>query len=193
MIDEGDLSMSIYEFLIKKPNGEILSMETYRNKTMLIVNTANHCRFTYQFEDLQRLYEKFANQGLIILGFPSNQFAEQNPEDGKETERMCKINFGVTFPIFDVIDVNGDEAHPLFEYLKEQAECREFGIDFEEKILKSKIQESTPLALDGKNIRWNFTKFIVDANGNVVKRFEPTDSILDVENAIQDAVKTSIA
>src|SRR5690606_5308148 len=128
MIDEGDLSMSIYEFLIKKPNGEILSMETYRNKTMLIVNTANHCRFTYQFEDLQRLYDKFVNQWFIILCYTSNQFVEQNPENGRETERMCKINFSVTFSIFDVIHVNGEVAHPLFEYLKEQSERREFGI-----------------------------------------------------------------
>ncbi|WP_208650362.1 glutathione peroxidase [Ureibacillus thermophilus] len=183
--------MSIYDFLVKKPNGEILSMLTYQNKTILIVNTANHCRFTYQFEDLQRLYEKFKDQGFVILGFPSNQFAEQNPEDGTETEKMCKMNFGVTFPIFEVIDVNGEDAHPLFQYLKEQANCREFGIDFEEKMLKSKIQEIHPHFLDGKNIRWNFTKFLVDADGQVLKRFEPTDSIIDLENAVEEALKTA--
>jgi len=183
--------MSIYDFLVKKPNGEILSMQTYLNKTLLIVNTANHCRFTYQFEDLQRMYEKFKDQDFIILGFPSNQFAEQNPENGAQTAEMCKINFGVTFPIFDVIDVNGENAHPLFQYLKEQAECREFGIDFEEKMLKDKIQEINPLFLEGKNIRWNFTKFLVDKNGQVLKRFEPTDSIIDLENAIEETLKTA--
>ena len=180
---------AIYDYLVKKPNGEILSMQTYKNKTMLIVNTANHCRFTYQFEDLQRLYEKFADKNFIILGFPSNQFAEQNPEDGQETAEMCKLNYGVTFPIFEVIDVNGENAHPLFQYLKEQADCREFGVDFEEKMLKEKIQEINPLFLDGKNIRWNFTKFLVDASGKVLKRFEPTDSIIDLENAIEEAIK----
>lgn len=186
------MTSSIYDFLVKKPNGEILSMLTYENKTMLIVNTANHCRFTYQFEDLQRLYEKFADQGFIILGFPSNQFAEQNPEDGQETAAMCKRNFGVTFPIFEVIDVNGKHAHPLFQFLKEQVDCREFGIDLEEKMLKEKIQEINPLFLDGKNIRWNFTKFLVNANGKVIKRFEPTDSIIDVEQAVQTAIKTTV-
>lgn len=180
---------AIYDYLVKKPNGEILSMQTYKNKTMLIVNTANHCRFTYQFEDLQRLYEKFADKDFIILGFPSNQFAEQNPEDGQETAEMCKLKYGVTFPIFEVIDVNGENAHPLFQYLKEQADCREFGVDFEEKMLKEKIQEINPLFLDGKNIRWNFTKFLVDASGKVLKRFEPTDSIIDLENAIEEAIK----
>lgn len=182
---------TIYDYLVKKPNGEILSMLTYQNKTMLIVNTANHCRFTYQFEDLQRLYEKFANKGFVVLGFPSNQFAEQNPENGQETATMCKRNFGVTFPIFEVIDVNGENAHPLFQYLKEQADCREFGIDFEEKLLKEKIQEINPLFLDGKNIRWNFTKFLVDANGRVIKRFEPTDSIIDLENAVEEAINAA--
>lgn len=182
---------TIYDYLVKKPNGEILSMLTYQNKTMLIVNTANHCRFTYQFEDLQRLYEKFANKGFVVLGFPSNQFAEQNPENGQETATMCKRNFGVIFPIFEVIDVNGENAHPLFQYLKEQADCREFGIDFEEKLLKEKIQEINPLFLDGKNIRWNFTKFLVDANGRVIKRFEPTDSIIDLENAVEEAINAA--
>lgn len=109
---------------MEKPNGEILSMQTCKNKTMLIVNTGNHCRFAYQFKDLQRLYEKFAEQGFIILGFPSNQFAEQNLEDGQETANMCKLNYGAAFPIFEVIDVNGENAHPLFQYLKEQADCR---------------------------------------------------------------------
>ncbi|ARP44052.1 glutathione peroxidase [Geobacillus thermodenitrificans] len=158
---------------------------------MLIVNTANHCRFTYQFEDLQRLYKKFAHQGFVILGFPSNQFAEQNPENGQETATMCKVKFGVTFPIFEVIDVNGEHAHPLFQYLKEQADCREFGVNLEEKMLKTKIQEINPFFLDGKNIRWNFTKFLVDANGQVLKRFEPTDSIIDLEHAIEEALKAA--
>lgn len=181
--------MTIYSHLVKKPNGEILSMETYRNKTILIVNTANHCRFTYQFEDLQRLYEKYAEKDFVILGFPSNQFADQNPEDGAETQSLCKINFGVTFPIFEVIDVNGDDAHPLFQYLKNEADCREFGKDLEEKMLKAKIQEINPIFVEGKNIRWNFTKFLVDKEGNVLQRFEPTDSILDVETAIENVLQ----
>ena len=181
--------MSIYNYLVRKSNGEILSMETYRDKTLLIVNTANHCRFTYQFEDLQKLYEKYSEKGLIILGFPSDQFSNQNPENGEQTEKLCKINFGVTFPIFEIIDVNGENTHPLFKFLKEAVDCREFGQNIEEKMLKSHIEQTYPTYLDGHNIRWNFTKFLVDTEGNVLQRFEPTDSQLDVEAAVERILK----
>ena len=108
--------MSIYNYLVKKPNGEILSMETYRNKVMLIVNTASQCGFTYQYEDLQKLYERYAEKGLTVLSFPCNQFGEQNPEDGQTTVTQCKTQFGVRYPVFDKINVNGEKAHPLVHY-----------------------------------------------------------------------------
>lgn len=177
--------MSIYNYSAKKSNGEVLSLETYRGKTLLIVNTANHCRFTYQFEDLQKMYNKYKEQGVIILGFPSDQFGNQNPEDGEKTKSLCQLNYGVEFPIFEVIDVNGENAHPLFAHLKQAVECREFGRNMEEKMLKAHIEETSPTYLDGRNIRWNFTKFLVDNQGNVVRRFEPTDSQLDVEAGIE--------
>ena len=93
--------MSIYNYLIRKPNGEILSMETYKGKTMLIVNSASQCGFTYQYEDLQKMYKKYKDQDLVVLAFPTNQFGEQNPEDGQTTAKACQINFGVEFPVFD--------------------------------------------------------------------------------------------
>lgn len=177
--------MSIYNFEVKKPCGLVLSMKHFVNKTMLIVNTANHCGLTYQFEDLQKLYNKYKNEQFIVLAFPCNQFDNQNPEDAKETESICKSKYGVTFPLLEVVDVNGDDANPLFTYLKQKGECRDFGQNVQELQIKDYLLEKNPSYLQGNNIRWNFTKFLVDRQGNVVKRFEPTDSLLDVEEAIE--------
>lgn len=181
----GGFIMSIYNYSIKKSNGEVVSLETYRDKTLLIVNTANHCRYTYQFDDLQKMYAKYKDKGVVVLGFPSDQFGSQNPEDGETTQSLCKLNYGVEFPMFDVVDVNGGNTHPLFDYLKQSVECREFGINMEEKMLKNHIEQTQPTHLVGNNIRWNFTKFLIDRNGNIVKRFEPADSQLDVEAGIE--------
>ena len=178
--------MSIYNYLVKKPNGDILSMETYRNKVLLIVNTASHCAFTYQYEDLQKLYEKYGKQGLQVLSFPCNQFGNQNPEDGQTTVSQCKLQFGVKYPVFDLINVNGDQIHPLFDYLKNEVDCPPFKREtMQQKMMYDSIQEHFPDYLMGRNIRWNFTKFLVDQNGRVLQRFEPYDSFLDIERAIE--------
>ncbi|QCR30929.1 glutathione peroxidase [Lysinibacillus sp. SGAir0095] len=178
--------MSIYNYLVKKPNGEILSMETYRNKVLLIVNSANHCEFTYQYEDLQKLYEKYAQQGVQVLSFPCNQFGAQNPEDGQTTATQCKLQFGVSYPVFDKINVNGDSTHPLFNYLKHEVDCPTFKREtMQQKMMYKSIQENYPEYLIGRNIRWNFTKFLVNQKGQVIKRFEPYDSFLDIEQAIE--------
>ncbi|MCG3088537.1 glutathione peroxidase [Sporosarcina cyprini] len=178
--------MSIYNYLVKKPNGEILSMETYRGKAILIVNTASRCRFTYQFEELQKLYDQYKEQGLVVLGFPCDQFGQQNPENGEESVQFCQRNYGVSFPVFDLVQVNGKEAEPLFTYLKHEVPFRELDDSIAtEKMLKARLQQEYPDYLIGRNIRWNFTKFLVDASGAVVKRFEPTESVLDVEAEIE--------
>lgn len=178
--------MSIYNYLVKKPNGEILSMETYRNKVILIVNTASHCQFTYQYEDLQKLHERYAAKGFSVLAFPCNQFGEQNPEDGQTTAKQCKHQFGVTYPVFDKIDVNGDKTHPLFNYLKHEVDCPPFVREtLQQNILYNIIQTNYPDYLIGRSIRWNFTKFLVDRNGRVLQRFEPDSSFLDIEKAIE--------
>ncbi|MBQ0139910.1 MAG: glutathione peroxidase [Kurthia sp.] len=178
--------MSIYNYLVKKPNGEILSMESYRNQVFLVVNTASKCEFTYQYEDLQKLYEKYKGKGFSVLSFPCNQFGEQNPEDGHTSATQCKLQYGVSYPVFEKIDVNGETTHPLFNYLKHELDVPDMTKrSMQERILHDRIQENYPDYLIGRNIRWNFTKFLVDASGKVIKRFEPTDSMLDVEEAIE--------
>lgn len=168
-------------------------MESYRNQIFLVVNTATHCEFTYQYEDLQKLYEKYNSQGFTILSFPCNQFGQQNPEDAQTTATQCKLQYGVSYPVFEKIDVNGETTHPLFNYLKHELDIPDMSKrSMQEKILHDRIQEYYPDYLIGRNIRWNFTKFLVNAEGKVIKRFEPTDSMLDVEEAIEQllAVKT---
>lgn len=164
-------------------------METYRGKTVLIVNSASQCRFTYQYEDLQRLYEKYKDQGFVILAFPTNQFDEQNPEDGVATARACKVNFGVEFPIFDLVEVNGERTEPLFNYIKHEVDVREIDKgNMQEMMLMDHVQQKYPDYLIGRSIRWNFTKFLVDKSGKVIARFEPTDSLLDLEQAVEKTI-----
>lgn len=178
--------MSIYNYLVKKPNGDILSMETYRNKFLLITNSAGHCQFTYQYEDMQKLYKKYKAQGSEILSFPCDQFGNQNPEDGATSATQCKLQYGVSYPIFEKIEVNGDATHPLFNYLKHEVDCPEFEKKtMQQKMLFNRIQEHYPDYLIGRNIRWNFTKFLVDQKGRVIQRFEPDTSMLDIELAFE--------
>jgi glutathione peroxidase len=131
--------------------GKEIGMDTYKGKTVLVVNTASKCGLTPQFEGLEDLYRKHRDNGLVILGFPSNQFANQEPGDEKSIAEGCLINYGVTFPMFSKIDVNGPDAHPLYKYLRTEL----------------------PGVLSNK-VKWNFTKFLIDAEGKPVKRFSPT-------------------
>lgn len=140
-----------YSFTAKSLQGKEIGMDTYRGKTLLIVNTASKCGLTPQFEGLEALYQKYKDKGFVILGFPCNQFANQEPGDEKSIAEGCLLNYGVTFPMFSKIDVNGDNAHPIYKYLKSE--------------LRS---------LFGSKIKWNFTKFLIDKNGKPVKRFSPT-------------------
>ncbi len=143
------------------------------------MSTPNQCRFTYQFEDLQKMHEKYGKNNFVVLGFPCDQFDNQNPEDGEETIQLCKVNYGVT------LQVNGETTHPLFNYLKHEVDFREFGkANMQEKMLAQSIVQIAPSFLDDRNIHWNFTKFLVDGNGKTIARFEPTDSQLDIEQAI---------
>ncbi len=166
--------MNIYDFEAEKVNGEKVSLSTYQNDVLLIVNTASKCTFTPQFDDLQKLYEQYHNQGFTILGFPCNQFGEQEPGTNEEAEAFCKMNYGVTFPIFSKIKVNGEEAHPLYQYMKEALPFHGFDENnIQSKLLKMMITENNPEWLIGNEIKWNFTKFLFDRNGTPVKRFEP--------------------
>jgi glutathione peroxidase len=142
---------TIYDFEVKKTNGELKSLKEYEGKPLIIVNTASKCGLTPQFKGLQELYEKYKDKGLEILGFPCDQFNNQEFDNIEETTEFCQLNYGVSFPIFAKIDVNGDNADPLFAYLKEQKK-----------------------GILSKNIKWNFTKFLVDQGGQVVERYAPT-------------------
>ncbi len=142
---------SFYQFTAQSLQGKAISMETYKGKTLLIVNTASKCGLTPQFEGLEKLYRKYKDKGLVILGFPCNQFANQEPGDEKSISEGCLINYGVTFPMFSKIEVNGENAHPIYKYLKKESG-----------------------GIFGSKIKWNFTKFLVDAEGKPVKRFSPT-------------------
>jgi glutathione peroxidase len=143
---------SIYDYSAKTIDGDEQALAAYRGKTMLIVNVASKCGFTPQYAGLEALYEKFQGQGLVVLGFPCDQFGHQEPGDEAEIKNFCSLNYEVTFPLFAKIDVNGAEAHPLYKYLKKEAK----GL------------------LGSEAIKWNFTKFLVDKDGKVVKRYAPT-------------------
>lgn len=145
--------MSIYQFEAVTPSGETIEFEDFKNKVLLIVNTASKCGFTPQFEGLEKLHQELKDQGLVVMGFPCNQFANQDPASDGEIQEFCQLNYGVSFTMFSKIEVNGDQAHPLFSYLKKEAK----GL------------------MGTSSIKWNFTKFLVDAEGNVVKRYAPKD------------------
>lgn len=173
--------MSIYDFKAKTIDGDEITFEQYKGKVLLIVNTASKCGFTPQYEGLEEIYKKYKSQGLEILGFPSNQFAEQEPGENSEVKNFCSLNYGVTFPLFEKTDVRGDNAHPLFKYLSESVPFK--GFDLNHPIgqpLTDILEKNFPDILEGNSVKWNFTKFLVDRNGNVVDRFEPTSEPKDI-------------
>jgi len=145
---------SIYDYSAKTIDGDEQKLGAYRGKTMLIVNVASKCGFTPQYTGLEALYRKFKGQGLVVLGFPCDQFGHQEPGDENEIKNFCSLNYDVTFPMFAKIDVNGSNTHPLYKYLKHEAK----GL------------------LGSEAIKWNFTKFLVGKDGEVVKRYAPNDS-----------------
>ncbi|WP_141336038.1 glutathione peroxidase [Paenibacillus sp. tmac-D7] len=162
--------MSVYEFKANNIRGEQVSLEAYKGKVLVIVNTASKCGLTPQYNELQQLYETYKDRGLNILGFPCNQFGAQEPGSNEEINTFCTLNYGVTFPLFDKVEVRGENKHPLFAYLTEQAPFE--GIDPQTGGKLASFLEQQGL-LEGNEIKWNFTKFLIDRSGNVVKRFEP--------------------
>ncbi|MBN7773451.1 glutathione peroxidase [Clostridium aminobutyricum] len=161
--------MKFYDFTAKKINGEEVKMLDYKGKVVLIVNTASKCGFTPQLEELEQLYEKYSKDGFEVLGFPCNQFAGQEPGTNEEVQQFCQINYGVSFTMFEKIDVNGENAHPLYQYLTKEA--------------KGSINNK---------IKWNFTKFLIDSEGDVVKRYAPIVKPLKIEEDIKKLLKKEI-
>ena len=167
--------MSVYDFTVKTNRGVEKNLGDYRGKVLLIVNTASKCGFTPQFEGLQKLYDAYKERGLEILGFPCNQFAGQEPGTNDEVQTFCKLNYGVTFQIFEKGDVRGETAQPLFKYLTAQKKFNGFDMNHPvAKPLLDALQKNFPEYLEGDGIKWNFTKFLVDREGNVIARYEPT-------------------
>ncbi len=158
---------TFYDFEANNIKGETISMKDYEGKTVIVVNTASKCGFTPQYEGLEKLYQQYKDQGLVILGFPCNQFANQEPGSSDEIEEFCEINYGVTFPLFEKINVNGKETHPIFKFLKSQLSGGIFG----------------------SSIKWNFTKFVIDSQGIPVKRFSPNTKPENMENTINELLK----
>ncbi len=156
------MANDIYDFSAQDFKGDEVNLSDYKGKVLLIVNTASACGFTPQYKGLQALHDKFKDQGLEILAFPCNQFKEQEKGSNEEIKSFCDLNFNIKFPLFSKIDVNGDNAHPLYEYLKSEAT----GI------------------LGSKSIKWNFTKFLVNKDGKVVTRFAPVTKPASMESAI---------
>ncbi|MZP29767.1 redoxin domain-containing protein [Heliobacterium undosum] len=178
--------MSIYDFKVRTIGGKEVSLSNYKGKVLLIVNTASKCGFTPQYEELQKLYNTYADRGLEILGFPSNQFAEQEPGSNEEVQQFCQINYGVSFPMFEKIEVRGKNAHPLFNFLTHEAPFR--GFDLDHPIggkLQDVLKDNFPEMLEGDSIKWNFTKFLINRQGEVVGRYEPTTTPLSMKEDIE--------
>jgi len=167
--------MSIYDFSVKTRKGEDVSLSNYKGKVLLIVNTATGCGFTPQYKELQELYTEFKDQGFEILDFPCNQFANQAPGNNEEIHTFCTGRFGITFPQFAKIDVNGENAIPLYKWLTENTTFNGFGKSPMGFVLSGMVKKSDKDYKNNGNIKWNFTKFLINRDGNIVERFEPTD------------------
>ncbi|MBA6414977.1 glutathione peroxidase [Colwellia sp. 6M3] len=157
------MNNNIYQFSANNNLGELVPLSTYQGKVMLLVNTASACGFTPQYQGLQALYQQYQAKGLEILAFPCNQFGKQEKGDDSEIKQFCDLNFNISFPLFSKVDVNGENAHPLFDYMKNEA----------------------PGLLGSKSIKWNFTKFLVNNQGKVVKRYSPTTKPADIASDIE--------
>ncbi len=159
-------NVDFFELDARLLGGESTKMERYKGKTILVVNTASQCGLTPQYEGLQNLYETLGDKGLVVLGFPCNQFGGQEPGNSDEIRNFCSKNYGVSFPMFEKIDVNGKNTHPIFKYLK------------------SKLPGSFFI----KTIKWNFTKFVIDKNGKAIKRFSPTTGPEEIKEYLQKII-----
>jgi len=163
------------------------TLEKYLGNVLLIVNTASKCGFTPQYEQLEKMYKKYHDSGFEILGFPCNQFLEQEPADNSEIKTFCTLNYKVTFPMFAKIEVNGANAHELFKHLVSQKKF--MGFDMSHPLgakLDEILSKENPNYKDDSSIKWNFTKFLMDRKGTVVERFEPTHNLEDIERRIKD-------
>ncbi len=175
---------TIYDFKALTGKGAELDFKEFEGKVLMIVNTASKCGFTPQYDGLEALYQKYKEQGFTIVGFPCDQFAHQEPGSDAEIEEFCRLNHGVTFQLMKKTDVNGADAHPIFEYLKTQAPTEEY-IGLKAKAASKLFKNISKSVEKESDIKWNFTKFLIGRDGKVVKRFAPTTTPEEMENDIK--------
>jgi len=176
--------MDVYEFEAKSIDGKPVKLEAYAGELLLIVNVASKCGLTPQYEGLEALYRKYKDKGLAILGFPCDQFGHQEPGSESEIQEFCALNYSVSFPLFSKIEVNGKDAHPLYQYLRKEAPALVTEAAISGNKLYQHLASKNSELLQGDNIRWNFTKFLIGKDGKVLKRFDPTATPEEVEKEI---------
>ncbi|MGP1369901.1 MAG: glutathione peroxidase [Eggerthia catenaformis] len=176
--------MNFYDYNVINAAGEPVSMNDFKNKVVMVVNTATGCGFTPQYKDIESMYEKYHDQGLEIIDIPCNQFAGQTPGSDKEIHDFCTLNYHTQFPQMKKSDVNGDNSLELYEYLKNQQSFKGFGKGVKALAMSAMLKKIDKDYKNNSDIKWNFTKFIVDREGNVVARFEPTAKMSEVESFI---------
>jgi glutathione peroxidase len=183
--------MGVHEFEATTIDGKPTRLAEYAGKTLLIVNVASQCGLTPQYEGLEALYRKHKGQGLVVLGFPCDQFGHQEPGSEGEIKTFCETNFSVTFPLFSKIDVNGASAHPLYQHLRHEQPGPPRDGEPEPGSVRAYLEENYPELRERDSIKWNFTKFLVDARGNVVRRFESKETPNDIEGEVTALLRTS--
>ena len=177
---------TIYDFTALSNKGKEVNFADYKGKVLLIVNTASKCGFTPQYDGLEALYKKYKDQGLVIIGFPCDQFGHQEPGTDEQIEEFCRLNHGVTFPLMSKIEVNDEGAHPIYQWLKSKAGFAGFNPEHKlTKILDEMFTKADPDYASKPDIKWNFTKFLIRREGNVISRFEPTTEPKEMEESIE--------
>ena len=176
---------TIYDFSAETNKGEELTFSQYKGKVLLIVNTASKCGFTPQYDGLEALYQKYSDQGLVVIGFPCDQFGHQEPGTNEEIEEFCRLNHGVTFPLMAKSDVNGENANEIFKWLYSQKPFEGFGDSDTGKFMDGMLSRQDPDYASNPDIKWNFTKFLIDRKGRVTARFEPVVSPEQLESEIE--------
>lgn len=182
--------MTIYDFELEDNQSHILSLEKFRGKVIIIVNTATHCGFTPQYKQLEQLYSQYKAQGLEIIDIPCNQFMGQAPEDDQGIQQFCTLNYNTSFLRIKKADVNGEQELPLYTYLKEHQEFKGFGNGAKALAMSALLRKVDWNYKEKPDIKWNFTKFLIDRHGNVVDRFEPTASMEKLEERLLECLNS---
>ena len=181
-------SMTIYDFTAVSNEGETVNFSDYKGKVLLIANTASKCGFTPQYDGLEALYKEYKDKGLVVIGFPCDQFGHQEPGTNEEIAEFCRLNHGVTFPLMDKIEVNGENAHPIFKWLYTEKPFEGFGEGETAQFMDKMLSGRDPEYASNPDIKWNFTKFLIDRKGHVVARFEPTEDMKKVRAKVEEGL-----